>query len=37
MDKPKFPPFVRNANGDNSANTETTRVKLALSNCIGCG
>lgn len=33
----KNPPYVHNKNGDDSANTETTRVKLSLTDCVGCG
>lgn len=34
---PRQPPNVISVKGDNSANTETTRVKLAESACCGCG
>ncbi|CAL5996121.1 FeFe-hydrogenase_1 [Hexamita inflata] len=34
---PKMPPNVIARNGDNSANTTTTRVALDLTNCCGCG
>ncbi|KAH0575659.1 FeFe-hydrogenase 1 [Spironucleus salmonicida] len=34
---PKQPPQVISKSGDSSGNTDTTRIKLDSSNCIGCG
>lgn len=35
--KPKFPPIVSPTHGVEDTTTETTRVRLADSDCIGCG
>ncbi|CAL6006416.1 FeFe-hydrogenase_1 [Hexamita inflata] len=33
----KTPPYLHSINGNNAQNTETTRVKMDDTNCIGCG